>query len=234
VRFRQNIGAFVDQFARHLETLGWLVLDEAVVQSNNITLDLQHAIWPRNSPVDVVAFYWVEQLWWQAWNKTLGSSAFTKVLIVEDLNWKAIIELTRNFASASDGVFARYPEACSAVLKMTCFPLHHAASRQFFQVEKPRSPKEQVLISGALLQRFYPLRSKGVQLMQKNKSNLFSLLKHPGYHQRFSNSSEVLRRYAENISAYRIAMSGGGQNTARPYVLAKNFEIPATGTVTDR
>ena len=91
-------------------------------------------------------------------------------------------------------------------------------------------PENAIFVSGALSEIHYPLRQQMVELHSAG-SRAIAYHCHPGYHYGYDYdaSEDVGRGYARRINSYRA----GFTDSPRPYdyVVAKYFEIPATGAL---
>ena len=116
-----------------------------------------------------------------------------------------------------------YPELCHS--RVVWVP--HAASSDFMVVFNER-PENSIFLSGAI-NDYYPLRQQMHQLAQQH---LYSIVyqSHPGYHcsHDYNNSQNIGRGFANHINRYR---AGFTDSLKYGYVLAKYFEIPATGAL---
>ena len=112
-----------------------------------------------------------------------------------------------------------YPLQATSEKNITWLP--HSASSSFTKFLQPNfSASNSMLVSGNLEPRFYPCRSRAALSVDNHTS---FLLPHPdpGYNDRKRNDySSLLREHA-----FALATNSVG------YILAKCFEIPATGTV---
>lgn len=165
---------------------------------------------------------------------------FIKILITEDLTYdNDLIPLKRSIP-IMDAILPRYPEVMLSTVfpeSPLCFSFHHAAVDDFnipFDAQQYAKRKNKSLLSGSIgKENTYPLRSSALELSKK--SNLVEQLQHPGY--AFDKDPrEESRRYANIISQYKIAIAGAGlvakdADAQGPWLIAKHFEIPATGTV---
>jgi hypothetical protein len=98
-----------------------------------------------------------------------------------------------------------------------------------FQLPVEPSPEKAVFVSGAMDREFYPLRAAMRDLVAR-RPELGRIQDHPGYFCNFDYRSDprVGRGYAEAIRQCLAAFTDAGRCR---YVLAKHFEIPATGAL---
>lgn len=117
-----------------------------------------------------------------------------------------------------------YPELAGAK-RVVWIP--HSASPDFL-VAYNQSPENSLLLSGAVSQH-YPLRQ---QVKELHAQQAYSIIYHghPGYHCGYDHKGDenVGRGYAEKINRYR---AGFTDSLIYGYVVAKYFEIPATGAL---
>ncbi len=103
----------------------------------------------------------------------------------------------------------------------------HAASPDFMIVFN-EEPENSIFLSGAV-NEYYPMRQQMKELAQQR---VYSIVyqSHPGYHcsHDYDNSQNVGRGFAKKINRYRAAFT---DSLKYGYVLAKYFEIPATGAL---
>jgi hypothetical protein len=117
-----------------------------------------------------------------------------------------------------------YPELAGA---KSVVWVPHSAGPDFMRVYN-RQPKNAILLSGAI-NHYYPMR----QLMRRLESEgRYSIVykAHPGYHCGYNheNNMSVGRGYAESLNEHRAGFTDG---LIFKYVVAKHFEIPATGAL---
>jgi len=117
-----------------------------------------------------------------------------------------------------------YPEL-SGTRKVVWIP--HAASPDFMLRYNDR-PQNSIFLSGAL-SNHYPLRR---QMMNLREQRSYSIAhhSHPGYRcgYDYGNNKDIGRGYAEKINTY---LAGFTDSAIYKYLVAKYFEIPATGTL---
>ncbi|HEV7923214.1 MAG TPA: glycosyltransferase [Thermoanaerobaculia bacterium] len=103
----------------------------------------------------------------------------------------------------------------------------HAASSDFV-LPLAKNPYRQVFVSGAMTSA-YPLRLLMRDLALR-RPEIARLQDHPGYHTsyRFSHDGRIGRGYAQSIRACLAAFTDALQYG---YIVAKHFEIPATGAL---
>jgi Glycosyl transferases group 1 len=117
-----------------------------------------------------------------------------------------------------------YPEFCGTK-RLVWVP--HSASPDFM-LGYNRRPENAVLLSGAV-SSCYPLREQLRRLYERG-TYAINCQPHPGYHRAYDyeRDGQVGRRYAETIRRHRAAFTDG---LVYGYVVAKHFEIPATGAL---
>jgi hypothetical protein len=119
---------------------------------------------------------------------------------------------------------AYYPEFVAGK-KVVWVP--HAASAEYF-LPFNRQAENSVLLSGAI-SFHYPLREQMKALHDRGTLPIVHK-PHPGYHLRYDHKcdSRVSAGYARQIHRYRTAFT---DCSLYRYLLAKHFEIPATGSL---
>lgn len=157
-----------------------------------------------------------------------------KYLLIDDLHWwneqmrriKVVsFELCDTILSTYKYILATlYPEI--AVSKKVVW-IPHSASPDFLIDYNPH-PENSLFISGAIT-RSYPLRQH-IKMLHALGSYSTVHQSHPGYRSGYDykESAVVGRRYAERINRYR---AGFTDSSIFKYIVAKYFEIPATGAL---
>ena len=242
---RSTAVSFPDEFLTALENNGWKVLDsDTQIRNANPLIDIKNSVGIEKP--DIVAFYMTEmsaegrsQNFHEIWEH-LPKATFLKVSILEDFNLPWQINNANYFGKHADIILVRYPEAFQQIIpdcKRPVIHFPHSASQNYFEAKSDFKNKEPaVLLSGNIREDWYPLRTKAKGLFNAGK-RLITFREHPGYEPGKNPVQETLD-YAAQISRHQIALTGAGMGItlAAPYILAKHFEIPATGTVvvTDR
>ena len=119
---------------------------------------------------------------------------------------------------------AFYPEF-AGTKKVIWIP--HSASPDFMLPYNP-NPENSILLSGAI-GRHYPLRQQMRALYEQGSYSIV-YHQHPGYYTGYKYESDnyVGGAYAKTINRYRAAFT---DSLIFRYVVAKYFEIPATGAL---
>lgn len=117
-----------------------------------------------------------------------------------------------------------YPEFCGTK-KVVWIP--HSASPDFM-LPYNRRPENSILLSGAI-NRYYPLRQQ-MKALHARGSHSIAYHGHPGYGTGYDyeNNQAIGGGYAKTINKYRAAFT---DSLTFRYVVAKYFEIPATGAL---
>jgi hypothetical protein len=117
-----------------------------------------------------------------------------------------------------------YPELAGAK-RVVWIP--HSASQDFMVDYNPH-PDNSVFLSGAVSPH-YPMRQ---QVKELHTERAYSIIhhEHPGYHCQYdyNRDQNVGRGYAEKINKYRTSFT---DSLIYGYIVAKYFEIPATGSL---
>lgn len=157
-----------------------------------------------------------------------------KIFLADDLHWWNPQMREMKFISFAlcDTVFATYaytwakfyPEL-AGMKKLVWIP--HAASPDFILPYNDR-PENSIFVSGAISQH-YPLRQQMMNLLAHQSYSIKSH-RHPGYHVGYDYNSNpnIGRGYAEKINKHRVGFT---DSLTFKYVVAKYFEIPATGAL---
>jgi len=157
-----------------------------------------------------------------------------KFILADDLHWwneEMRSRKLRGFALC-ERVLSTYGYVCddfypelSGTGKVAWVP--HSASPDFL-LPYNQTPENSILLSGAL-SRHYPLRR---QMKMLHAQGLYAIAyhPHPGYHCRYDyqNNEDIGRSYAETINRHRVGFT---DSLIYGYVVAKYFEIPATGAL---
>lgn len=157
-----------------------------------------------------------------------------KYILADDLHWPGELVRLKKLVSfafchavlATYGyAWERFYPALAGVKKVVWIP--HSASPDFMMPYNPR-PTNSILLSGAV-SPLYPLRQ---ELKRLHERRLYAVAyhPHPGYHCRYDygRAGDVGRGYAERINEHRAAFT---DSLSFNYVVAKYFEIPATGAL---
>jgi len=133
--------------------------------------------------------------------------------------------------SAADGILSTYAPRLREFFpdhdesRVTWVP--HAAGPDFM-LPVCESPRRSIFLSGAM-SNYYPLRLR-MRALARTRPDLVTLHDHPGYWCVFDYASDqrVGRGYAEAMQKHIAAFTDA---SVCVYLLAKHFEIPATGTL---
>jgi hypothetical protein len=157
-----------------------------------------------------------------------------KVFLADDLHWwnQEMRQMKSISFALCDMVFATYaytwakfyPEL-AGMKKVVWIP--HAASPDFMVPYNDRA-ENSIFLSGAISQH-YPLRQQMMNLFAQQTYSIKSH-RHPGYQVGYDYNSNpnIGRGYAEKINKYRVGFT---DCLTFKYVVAKYFEIPATGAL---
>ena len=153
-----------------------------------------------------------------------------KFVLADDLHWgrqRKLVSfaLCDKILSTYGYIWAKfYPELCGAK-KVVWIP--HSASPDFM-LPYNRCPENSILLSGAI-SRYYPLRQQ-MKALHAQGSHSIAYHGHPGYYTGYDyeNDQDIGGGYAKTINRYRAAFT---DSLTFKYVVAKYFEIPATGAL---
>ena len=177
-------------------------------------------------------------LFWEAYNVInaaflqIFNAEFRVVVFCDDLHWfhehvqsaKMLAMLTSDIILASYApVFERFFPQVASEKRIVWVP--HAASPEFM-LPMNEQAENKILLSGKI-DRHYPLRQQLTALADEADFRIVEH-PHPGYQCRHDHvsSAAVGSGYARRINQFRAAFTDASQFN---YVLAKYFEIPATG-----
>ncbi len=225
------IRIFIEELQRKKS---WHIINSSDLVGPNFLENIQNKIGTATPP-DVVAFYVLRANILDKWSDLPTLPVF-KVLIVEDLNWADDIEPLKRSYPWMDVLFARYPEHMMKFVDASkinsCYVFPHAASQPFFDSQATSKTHKVLLLGKESDDDWYPLRKVAREEIKVKKSPLWKEHIHKGYNTEV-NALEEAADFAQWIVNYDIAVGGGPypDKTFGPYVIAKHFEIPATGTV---
>ncbi|MCI0557089.1 MAG: glycosyltransferase, partial [Nitrososphaera sp.] len=157
-----------------------------------------------------------------------------KFVLADDLHWRGEPMRQRKLVSFAlcdvilstyGYVWHRFYPELSSVKKVVWVP--HSAAPDFM-LRYNYLPENSILLSGAM-SRHYPLRLEMKQL-HSHGSYSIAYHRHPGYHcgYDYDQNENIGRGYAQTLNKYR---AGFTDSLIYQYVVAKYFEIPATGAL---
>jgi hypothetical protein len=157
-----------------------------------------------------------------------------KFILADDLHWWNVQMRQRKLAgfalcetvlSSCAYLWTKFYPELSGAKRVVWIP--HSAGPDFI-VDYNQHPENSIFLSGAL-SNHYPLRQ---QMMELHAQGAYPIIyhRHPGYHCHYDHerNENVGRGYAEKINKYR---AGFTDSLIYGYVVAKCFEIPATGAL---
>ncbi len=158
-----------------------------------------------------------------------------KYIFADDLHWWSDVMRQRKLVTfafchavlATYGyVWEKFYPALAGFKQVIWVP--HSASPDFL-VPYNSDPENSILLSGAV-SAHYPLRQQ-MKLLHERGVYAVAYHQHPGYHcghDYEQKNGDVGRSYAERINRHRAAFT---DSLSFNYVVAKYFEIPATGAL---
>lgn len=157
-----------------------------------------------------------------------------KLILADDLHWwneRMRQRKTTSFAlcdmvlSTYAYVWNQFYPQFAGSKKLVWLP--HSASPEFM-LERNQHPENSILLSGAI-SNHYPLRQQMKRLYDR-QSYPIVYHHHPGYHCGYDHeeNGDVGRGYAAKINKHRVGFT---DSLRYKYVVAKYFEIPATGAL---
>jgi mannosyltransferase OCH1-like enzyme len=231
-----HVAYFFTYIIENLKNKGWEVYDAEDLNGSDLQLAIDRI--KSGPPVDIVLFFLNSQETLSQWTKLPTKS--TKFYFIEDVHFSHDTDAVKAAYSKVDAFITRYSEATMKVLSPRVpmlFDLPHGAAPQFFEKNETLLRHNKALISGAVSPEYYPLRNKALELKQQ-RPNLLDHYQHPGYENLRLTPLERVNQYADVLGQYRISLAGTAPLGVvhGPYIVAKHFEIPATGSVllTDR
>lgn len=123
-------------------------------------------------------------------------------------------------------VWARFYPQLSGMNNVTWVP--HSASPDFM-LSYNHCPEDSIFLSGAM-NEYYPLRQEMMGLHSQHPNSI-AYHRHPGYYCGYDYEADagIGRGYARRINRYRTGFTDSSRTFK--YVVAKYFEIPATGAL---
>jgi hypothetical protein len=234
------VAFFIEAFANGLAKTGWTIVKaSSLFKTGDAEADLKGVLGGKLPDILVMFSIKAKELGrWKASLKRLRLHSKVAVFyMAEDVHYPHDKQALSAVSPLAVAILARYPEATDHYMrhlkkKAPIYGSPHATTSLFFVRRRPWTfRKSQALLSGAVYQEFYPLRNAALVLYEDGYSKIVRRV-HPGYDKLVSSKIQT-KNYAKDISHYKIAISDGGfvPNNPHPYILAKHFEIPATGTV---
>lgn len=179
-------------------------------------------------------------LLWEAWRvcaefgQELTALSCRKCVFTDDLHyWNENMKAQRYAAlGLSDTILSTYEYALDRFYPRLRGQKHrawvpHSASPDFM-LPYDDNPQNAILLSGAVSEN-YPLRQR-MKLLSDERRYPIVVHEHPGYHCEYDyrRNQDIGEAYARKINKYRIAFTDCSRFG---YVLAKYFEIAATGSL---
>ncbi|HYG82441.1 MAG TPA: glycosyltransferase [Pyrinomonadaceae bacterium] len=216
-----------------IETYGWRQLETHSLRDGRGTLR-ELLLREFGEPPEVMLF-------WEGYD-TLALRAFNfrqlecrKYILADDLHWQGEVMRQRKLVSFAfchavlstyGYAWEKFYPALAGVKRVVWVP--HSASPDFL-VPYNADPENSILLSGAVSVH-YPLRRQMKSLHERGVRGI-AYHPHPGYHCRHDYGQQnggVGRGYALRINRHRAAFT---DSLNFNYVVAKYFEIPATGAL---
>eukprot|EP01135_Chromosphaera_perkinsii_P007080 Nk52_evm19s684 gene=Nk52_evmTU19s684 len=192
---------------------------------------------------EIIAFHYLQEVE-HRW-KDISSHPAYKFAWLHDLNYpehiNSAIKYSRSWLHAT---FPTYAETFTDLVSPEvykgkplpmpkCFVISNAAPDEFIReqrYDKFSSKVKKALLSGSVSKKWYSLRYEGVQLIKQNFP-LIERVAGSGAGLNGTDPSANAVAYSKLINKYRLAIAGStDEEKRRPYILAKTFEIPASGT----
>jgi len=157
-----------------------------------------------------------------------------KFILADDLHWwnermrqnKSVgFALCETVLSTYGYVWDRFYPEFRGAKKVVWIP--HSASPDFL-LRYNQHPENAILLSGAITHH-YPLRQQ-MKVLHDQRRYSIAYHAHPGYHCQYDyeRNVDVGRGYAERLNKFRVGFTDA---LTYEYVVAKYFEIPATGAL---
>ena len=195
---------------------------------------------PREKQIPIIILLWnINRLMWyhmrRQWNDLFKTTRIRLIVFIDDLHFGTPGVFSSRqflFESASE-IFSTYPYLFHNYYhdipskKITWLP-HSASTLSYRSINK--TAENLLFVSGANLLEWYPCRWRAFFLC-RNRNDLVSCLKHPGYAEGMKNDSSFYYGGRRYFSYMRQYVFGLGTCQSVHYAIAKLFEIPANGLV---
>ena len=211
---------------------GWNQLDPSGIWNDSRPLD--EMLLQRFGQMPDVILFWEGYEFLHAYQHFMKRLDCYKIILADDLHWwdeQMRQNKCESFAMC-DAILTTYKHVFGELYpglakhkRVVWVP--HSASPDFL-LPFNEEPENAVLLSGAI-NKFYPLRQR-MKALSKQRSYPIILHPHPGYHcgYDYENNDHVGRAFARLINQYRVAFT---DSVKYRYLVAKYFEIPATGAL---
>jgi hypothetical protein len=157
-----------------------------------------------------------------------------RVIMADDLHWSNLqmrqrklvgFAMCERVLSTYAYVWDKFFPELAGIKSVVWIP--HSASPDFM-LDYNEQPANYVFLSGAV-NHYYPLRQQMKEIHDKGSDHI-AYHPHPGYHCHYDygRAGDVGRHYAKKINNFRSAFT---DSLRYCYVVAKYFEIPATGAL---
>lgn len=210
---------------------GWAQID---TRSLWCASAIEAAIFDTFGQLPDTILFWEGYEFLSARSDQISRLSCSKFLLTDDLHsWHeqmrrtrvAAIALCNKVLSTYAYVWDRFYPEFRGVKRVEWVP--HSASRDFL-LGYNRNPENAILLSGAT-NLHYPMRSQ-MKALHSQGAYPIAYHAHPGYHCQYDYESDeaVGRGYAGKLNKYRVGFTDA---LKYEYVVAKYFEIPATGAL---
>ena len=215
-----------------ISTYGWKQIE--IGNLWNGSESLRAKLLERYGELPETILFWEAYEFLQAHVTAVDHLDCHKVFFADDLHWRdeQVRKMKMMCFARCDTIFATganvwadfYPEFCTTK-EIIWVP--HSASPDF-TIGYNEEPENSIFLSGAMTHH-YPLRLQMKKLHEQG-SHSIAYHGHPGYccGYDYDENKNIGRGYAERINRYR---AGFTDSLIYGYVIAKYFEIPATGAL---
>ena len=152
-------------------------------------------------------------------------------VIIDDLHHQGQIKYLKQLGlERVDRIFSTYGYAFGKFYSMTkpVYFLPHAAT---FPINFNPCPTNRILLSGRIIKDIYPFRNLIHKLSKKLKNSIDYLNVNFNYRLKYDNPTFIYgERYIQRLNSY-LACFTCDASEHRPYIVAKHFEILASGSL---
>jgi hypothetical protein len=185
------------------------------------------------SNFDCVIFFRTNTFIKKHYENIKKNKKFKKILYLDDLHTSPEInelrELDPAFYNLFDLILSSYEYTFKKFFPDCTVPVYwypHFLNNKFKSIRYNTNPKNEILLSGCISKKVYPMRYNLALLRDKYP---IEILGHPGYNKRTKHSTVGLR-YNQYINKYRYGFTCCSYPET-PYIVAKFFEIPGNGAL---
>lgn len=213
---------------KELENIGWVTIDPREINMIPSKFFIQ-----KYGTLPQIIFFWSSEIIIGKYISDILGNKWIKCYYVDDLH-----KTSQNISNIKDIVLDKFEYIFSSykyvfqkfnpnvnIEKVIWLP--HSINNDFW-VEFNDKPQNFVLLSGCIAQNIYPFRDHVYKLARSNKKYPIRVLKHMSY--RRPRHNIYGHEYIKYLNSFIAAITCFSYDHT-PYVVAKFFEIPASGAL---